>query len=84
MKQKADELFKWFEEHAFTWAYGVYDHDTALVCEFDDWFREMSDEDVAEKISAFDENGEIIADTVAAFRKMVCDGCDKYTDEVFC
>lgn len=84
LKQKADNLFEWFEENSFTWVYGAYDRNTALVCEFYDWFTAMPDVDVAQEIGAFDEEGEVIDDKVAAFRKMVCTGCDQYIDEVFC
>lgn len=81
LKKKADELFYWFEENKFEHAYSLYSRDLSLVCEFEDWFKELSDFDIVGILDAYDEDGNEDTNTVNTFRNMVLKGIDAWYGE---
>lgn len=81
LKKKADELFYWFEENKFEHTYGLYSRDLSLVCEFEDWFKELSDFDIVGILDAYDEDGNEDTNTVNTFRNMVLKGIDAWYGE---
>lgn len=77
LKKKADELFYWFEENKFEHSYGLYSRDLSLVCEFEDWFKELSDSDIADTLGLVDgdDNDDRI---ISSFRSLVLKGIDAW------
>lgn len=77
MKKRADKLFTWFADNKFRYVYTAYAENVALVCEFEDWFKGLTDSDIAQELD-LDEDDPSSAKTIQSFREMVLTGIDAW------
>ncbi len=74
MKEKADELWFFFEQNKFK-NEGEYSYNTNLVCAFADYVDGLSDDDLGDFLEDFDEQ------TIKKFRSIMNGGSEKWLND---
>ena len=74
LKQKADELWYFFENNLFV-NDGVYSYNTNLVFAFADYIDNLSDADLSDFLHTSD------ADTIQHFRQMINHAIDRWLSD---